>query len=72
LPQDFIEVQMLREPPGEADERLAGTLIQMIWAAIYLDDPGFGQRRIAVTTTTGAIGRPEQTTSHPWDGATLF
>jgi TetR/AcrR family transcriptional regulator, ethionamide resistance regulator len=36
--------QMLREPSGQADERLAGTLTQMIWAAVYLDDPGFGQR----------------------------
>jgi hypothetical protein len=36
--------RVLREPPGEADKRLASTLTQMIWAAIYLDDPGFGQR----------------------------
>jgi AcrR family transcriptional regulator len=36
--------QMLREPPGEADERLANTLTQMIWAAIYLEDPRSGQR----------------------------
>jgi TetR/AcrR family transcriptional regulator, ethionamide resistance regulator len=36
--------QMLREPPGRGRQAACSTLAQMIWAAIYLDDPGFGQR----------------------------
>ena len=31
--------QMLRDAPPEADQRLADTLTQMIWGAIYLEDP---------------------------------
>jgi AcrR family transcriptional regulator len=31
--------QMLRDAPPEADQRLANTLTQMIWGAIYLEDP---------------------------------
>lgn len=31
-------VQMLREPPGIADDRLANTLAEVIWATIHFDD----------------------------------
>jgi AcrR family transcriptional regulator len=31
--------QMLRDAPPEADRKLADTLTQMIWGAIYLEDP---------------------------------
>ena len=31
--------QMLRDAPPEADQELANTLTQMIWGAIYLEDP---------------------------------
>lgn len=36
--------QMLREPPGAADDRLAIALTEMIWAAVYLEDAGIRHR----------------------------